>query len=313
VRGGVARWKRGQQSHGVEQAVNYAFSGACDATLTAKTADGVIAAVGYADAVMTRYIVENGAIRDDLLTPVQLKDWVDGLNPLSRERRGRDLESPVADLILDATINAPKSFSIAAMLVDGGGAVGIATPNRSRGWLTLLLNVGVPALVCGVVCLIVPGSWADRVILTAEVLTVVALAGLAAILAMWPTAHDGWGRQVDLVQQVVTTCFAFVVPATVVTVLTPRIAPIVFDDRVPLSARMIGTAPLTLAVAACVLIALSAVVPWHRTVFRALSPWTLWGLASAFGKWSVEKSLNSLKSDLGAARQLRADAEAEPA
>ena len=116
MRGGVARWKRGQASHGVKQAVNYAFSGVCDATLTAKTADGVIAAAGYADAVMTRYIVENGAIRDDLLTRDQLKAWVDGLDPLSGERRGRDLESPVADLVLDATINAPKSFSIAAML-----------------------------------------------------------------------------------------------------------------------------------------------------------------------------------------------------
>ncbi len=116
MRGGIARWKRGQQSHGVKQAVNYAFSGVCDATLTARTADGVVAAAGYADAVMTRYIVENSAIRDDLLTREQLKDWVDGLDPLTEERRGRDLESPVADLILDATINAPKSFSIAAML-----------------------------------------------------------------------------------------------------------------------------------------------------------------------------------------------------
>ncbi|MEN2741678.1 AAA family ATPase [Microbacterium sp. X-17] len=92
------------------------FSGVCDATLTAKTADGVIAAAGYADAVMTRYIVENGAIRDDLLTRDQLKAWVDGLDPLTGKRRGRDFESPAADLILDATINAPKSFSIAAML-----------------------------------------------------------------------------------------------------------------------------------------------------------------------------------------------------
>ena len=116
MRGGVARWKRGQQSQGVKQAVHYAFGGVCDATLTAKTADGVLAAAGYADAVMTRYIVENGAIRDDLLTRAQLKDWVDGVDPLTGERRGRDLESPVADLILDATINAPKSFSIAAML-----------------------------------------------------------------------------------------------------------------------------------------------------------------------------------------------------
>lgn len=116
MRGGVQRWKRGQTSQGVKQAVQYAFAGVCDATLTAKTAEGVIASAGYADAVMTRYIVENGAIRDDLLNRTQLKKWVDGIDPLTGERRGRDLESPVADLILDATVNAPKSYSIAAML-----------------------------------------------------------------------------------------------------------------------------------------------------------------------------------------------------
>src|SRR5947209_17201319 len=65
---------------------------------------------------MTRYIVEDGNIRDDLLDRSQLRKWVDGFDPRTGERRGRDLESPVADLILDATINAPKSFSIAAML-----------------------------------------------------------------------------------------------------------------------------------------------------------------------------------------------------
>ncbi|WP_460633527.1 AAA family ATPase [Leifsonia lichenia] len=96
--------------------MHYAFGGVCDATLTAKTANGALAAAGYADAVMTRYIVENGSIRDDLLTRTRLREWVDGVDPLTGERRGRDLESPVADLILDATINAPKSYSIAAML-----------------------------------------------------------------------------------------------------------------------------------------------------------------------------------------------------
>lgn len=96
--------------------MHYAFGGVCDATLTAKIAGGALAAAGYADAVMTRYIVANGNIRDDLLTRSQLKDWVDGIDPRTGERRGRDLESPVADLILDATINAPKSFSIGAML-----------------------------------------------------------------------------------------------------------------------------------------------------------------------------------------------------
>ena len=112
----MARWKRGQKSQGVRQAIAYAFGGVCDATLTATTPDGVIAANDYADAVMTRYIVENGAIREDLLSRGQLKDWVDGLDPLTGELRGRHLESPNADLILDATINAPKSYSIAATL-----------------------------------------------------------------------------------------------------------------------------------------------------------------------------------------------------
>ena len=116
MRGGVARWKRGVASQGVKQAVAYAFGGVCDATLTAKDAAGVIAAADYADAVMTRYICENGSIRDDLLTRKRLRAWVDGVDPLTGERRGRDLESPVADLVLDATVNAPKSFSIAALL-----------------------------------------------------------------------------------------------------------------------------------------------------------------------------------------------------
>jgi hypothetical protein len=100
----------------VKQAVAYAFGGVCDATLTAKDAAGVIAAADYADAVMTRYICEDGVIRDDLLSRKQLRAWVDGFDPLTGERRGRDLESPVADLVLDATVNAPKSFSIAALL-----------------------------------------------------------------------------------------------------------------------------------------------------------------------------------------------------
>ncbi|WP_460518567.1 AAA family ATPase [Humibacter antri] len=100
----------------MKQAVAYAFGGVCDATLTAKDAAGVIAATDYADAVMTRYICENSVIRDDLLSRKQLRAWVDGFDPLTGERRGRDLESPVADLVLDATVNAPKSFSIAALL-----------------------------------------------------------------------------------------------------------------------------------------------------------------------------------------------------
>lgn len=188
-----------------------------------------------------------------------------------------------------------------------GSLVGIATPSRRRSWLTLLFNVGVPALTCGIVCLMVPASWPDRFTLAAEMLAVVVVAGAGAIIAMWPTAHDGWGRRIDLVQQVVTTCFALVVPATVATLFAPGIAPILFDDRIPLLVRMTDTASLTLPVAACIMIALSAVVPWHRTGLRGITPWTLWGLASAFGKWSVTKSINSLREDLSAAKRVRAD------
>jgi hypothetical protein len=100
----------------VRQAIAYAFGGVCDSHLTAKTAEGVLAAADYAGAVMTRYVVENGSIRDDLLTRKQLRTWVDGGDPLTGEHRGFEMSSPNADLVLDATINAPKSFSIAAML-----------------------------------------------------------------------------------------------------------------------------------------------------------------------------------------------------
>ncbi|WP_313542167.1 MULTISPECIES: AAA family ATPase [Leifsonia] len=100
----------------MRQAIAYAFGGVCDSHLTAKTAQGVLAAADYAGAVMTRYIVENGSIRDDLLTRQQLRAWVDGGDPLTGEHRGFEMSSPNADLVLDATINAPKSFSIAAML-----------------------------------------------------------------------------------------------------------------------------------------------------------------------------------------------------
>ncbi|WP_454110198.1 AAA family ATPase [Leifsonia shinshuensis] len=100
----------------MSQAIAYAFGGVCDSHLTAKTAQGVLAAADYAGAVMTRYIVENGSIRDDLLTRKQLRTWVDGGDPLTGEHRGFEMSSPNADLVLDATINAPKSFSIAAML-----------------------------------------------------------------------------------------------------------------------------------------------------------------------------------------------------
>ncbi|MGX5769761.1 AAA family ATPase [Microbacterium trichothecenolyticum] len=55
-------------------------------------------------------------IRTDLLNEAGLRRWVDGCDPVTGERRGRDLRSADADLILDGTINAPKSYSIAALI-----------------------------------------------------------------------------------------------------------------------------------------------------------------------------------------------------
>ncbi|MFE5410167.1 MobF family relaxase [Microbacterium sp. NPDC056569] len=117
MRGGLERWKRGVGSQGVRQAIAYAFEGSCDSHL--RTAAGVeaLATYGAADpAWVTRFTVEAGVITPDTLDGQQLRRWVDGRDPATDERRGRDLTSPDADLILDGTINAPKSYSIAAMI-----------------------------------------------------------------------------------------------------------------------------------------------------------------------------------------------------
>ncbi|MGX5770318.1 AAA family ATPase [Microbacterium trichothecenolyticum] len=76
-----------------------------------------LAGYGVDDAMgVTRFTVEAGAIRTDMLDEVGLRRWVDGCDPVTGERRGRDLPSADADLILDGTINAPKSYSIAALI-----------------------------------------------------------------------------------------------------------------------------------------------------------------------------------------------------
>ena len=114
---GLERWKRGVGSQGVRQALAYAFQGSCDSHL--RTTAGVDALAGYSDADsagVTRFTVEAGVITTDVLDEVQLRRWVDGRDPDTDERRGRDLSSPDADLILDGTINAPKSYSIAALI-----------------------------------------------------------------------------------------------------------------------------------------------------------------------------------------------------
>lgn len=97
----------------------YAFKGSCDSHL--RTVTGVEALSEYSGgdaAHVTRFTVQDGAITTDHLDAAELRRWVDGHDPLTDDPRGRELNSPNADLILDGTINAPKSYSIAAMIND---------------------------------------------------------------------------------------------------------------------------------------------------------------------------------------------------
>ncbi|MGZ0712580.1 AAA family ATPase (plasmid) [Coraliomargarita sp. W4R53] len=117
MRGGLERWKRGVESQGVRQAMAYAFKGSCDSHLRSVSGVEALASYSQADeATVTRFTVEGGMTNTDELDPVALRRWVDGHDPLTDEQRGRDLTSPHADLILDGTINAPKSYSIAALI-----------------------------------------------------------------------------------------------------------------------------------------------------------------------------------------------------
>lgn len=117
MRGGLERWKRGVGSQGVRQALAYAFQGSCDSHLRSTVGTDALAAYSAAGpAGVTRYVVQGGDIESDSLDERQLRRWVDGRDPATDERRGRDLTSPDADLILDGTINAPKSYSVAAVL-----------------------------------------------------------------------------------------------------------------------------------------------------------------------------------------------------
>lgn len=98
----------------------YAFKGNCDSHLRAVT--GVEALAEYSRGTaeqVTRFTVEDGSIEVDGLNADELRRWVDGHDPFTNKPRGRELTSPHADLILDGTINAPKSYSIVALINDG--------------------------------------------------------------------------------------------------------------------------------------------------------------------------------------------------
>lgn len=120
MRGGLERWKRGVESRGVRQAIAYALEGTCDAH--GAPAVGVDALEKYANpsnATVTRFIVDKGEISRDDLTAGGLRVWVTGHDPITGEDRGRSRLSPDADLLLDGTINHPKTYSVAALLHPG--------------------------------------------------------------------------------------------------------------------------------------------------------------------------------------------------
>jgi len=94
----------------------YAFRGSCDSHLRSVGVDALGAYSEVNGATVTRFVIESGRITDDELDVAQLTKWVDGCDPDTGELRGRELTSPASDLILDSTINASKSFSIAALL-----------------------------------------------------------------------------------------------------------------------------------------------------------------------------------------------------
>lgn len=65
---------------------------------------------------VARFTVVNGLIARDALNPDQLRQWIEGADPHSGAQRGRPHCLDNADLLLDGTINFPKSYSIAALL-----------------------------------------------------------------------------------------------------------------------------------------------------------------------------------------------------
>jgi hypothetical protein len=117
MRGGLERWKRGVESRGVRQAISYALEGTCDAHLQHSPGTDALEAYSAAsESTVSRFIVENGVITSDELTAGGLRVWLTGHDPVTGEERGRRRLSPDADLLLDGTINHPKSHSIAALL-----------------------------------------------------------------------------------------------------------------------------------------------------------------------------------------------------
>ncbi len=117
MRGGLRSWKRGSEARGIRNAISYAFDGTCDAHH--RTPLGLETAARYAGdgATVTRFTVVNGAVARDELDAARLRRWIQGDDPLTGTQRGRPHCTDNADLLLDGTINFPKSYSIVSLLI----------------------------------------------------------------------------------------------------------------------------------------------------------------------------------------------------
>nr|WP_225222186.1 AAA family ATPase [Microbacterium gallinarum] len=68
------------------------------------------------NSTVSRFIVASGRIGKDELTAGGLRVWLTGHDPVTGVERGHQRLSPDADLLLDGTLNHPKSYSIVALL-----------------------------------------------------------------------------------------------------------------------------------------------------------------------------------------------------
>lgn len=101
----------------MRQAIGYALEGTCDSHLRSATGSEALAAYSDAGSVsVTRFICANGRTGHDELDEAKLRRWANGEDPITGVARGVPQLSPNSDLILDGTINAPKTFSLAALL-----------------------------------------------------------------------------------------------------------------------------------------------------------------------------------------------------
>jgi exodeoxyribonuclease V alpha subunit len=146
MRGGLRSWKRGAGSRGVRNAISYAFDGTCDAHR--EVTSGAAAATAYSEAagrVVDRFTVVDGLIAHDALDAGQLRRWIEGQEPITGAQRGRPHCLDNADLLLDGTINFPKSYSIAALLGPELAAEFDALQDRMRNRTVLLWQRGLNA------------------------------------------------------------------------------------------------------------------------------------------------------------------------